>query len=282
MSLAPVLALASAVCYGVVDLAGGLLARRADPTRVAFIAQVGALALTLPVALAIPGSTTTAGDLLWGGLSGMGTGLGMAFLYRGLAHGDFSAVVPLASAGGVVIPVVAGVAVLGDRPSIVAWVGMVVAVPALWFLLRSGRGTAMARESPGGTGDALVAGVGIAVQYLALAQANSAAGLWPIAAGRVTAIATVAPFALTVASRGRLGSRHVAMASLTGAGAAVALFLYLLAANEGMLAVTVVLASLYPVVPVVVGIAWYGEPVSKRKVIGLAAAALAVTLLSAG
>src|SRR5690606_22488454 len=44
------LALASAVCYGVVDLDGGLLARRAGFARVAFAGQLGALVLTLLVA----------------------------------------------------------------------------------------------------------------------------------------------------------------------------------------------------------------------------------------
>lgn len=101
--MAALLALGSALCYGLVDVAGGLLARRADPTRVAFVAQIGALVLTLPAALVLPATDLGADDLLWGGLSGVGTGVGTAFLYRGLARGDFSTVVPLASVGGVLL-----------------------------------------------------------------------------------------------------------------------------------------------------------------------------------
>jgi hypothetical protein len=64
----------------------------------------------------------------------------------------------------------------------------VVAVPALWLVAHT-RGPATADGVP----DALVASAGIAVQYLALAQAD--AGLWAVVAGRVTAALVVLPAA---------------------------------------------------------------------------------------
>ena len=281
MTVAPLLALASALCYGLVDVGGGLLARRADPERIAFVAQAGALVLTLLAAAVVPAEAVTAADLAWGGLSGAGTGIGMLFLFRGLARGGFSDVVPLASVGGVVIPVVVGVTLLGDRPSAVAWAGMVLAAPALWLLLGAGRSSDA--ESPSrGSGDALLASLGIAVQYLALAQADSAAGLWPLTVGRCTALAALAPFVLAGGGSVRLPLGESAAATVTGGGAALALFLYQLAADDGMLTITVVLASLYPVVPVVVGIRLYAEPLSGAKALGLAVAVAAVALLSAG
>ncbi|WP_405652220.1 EamA family transporter [Streptomyces sp. RK9] len=71
-------------------------------------------------------------------------------------------------------------------------------------------------------------------------------------------------------------------AVLIGAGAALGLSLYLLAAQRQMLAVVVVLASLYPVLPVVLGIGVLHERVERRRAIGLVGTAVATVLLAVG
>ncbi|WP_246203473.1 EamA family transporter [Streptomyces tailanensis] len=67
-----------------------------------------------------------------------------------------------------------------------------------------------------------------------------------------------------------------------GAGAALALVLYLWAAQRQMLSVVVVLASLYPAVPTVLGLTLLHERVTARQTVGLVSAAAAIVLLSLG
>jgi drug/metabolite transporter (DMT)-like permease len=69
---------------------------------------------------------------------------------------------------------------------------------------------------------------------------------------------------------------------LIGAGAALGLILYLWATRLQMIAAAVVLASLYPAVPTVLGLAVLRERVTRGQAIGLVGPAAAVVLLSLG
>ncbi|NEB03598.1 EamA family transporter [Streptomyces sp. SID13726] len=273
--MGPLLALASAVCYGIVDFTGGLLSRRVHFAAVTFLGQLGGLLLAATAALLLPADAVHPVDLLWGALSGVGSGAAMHFLNRGLSHGAMSVVVPVSAVTGVGLSVVCGV-LLGDRPTVVAWLGIVLAVPALWMV--AGGGT----DSSGGVPDGLLASAGVALQYIALAQAGASSGLWPVAAGRVAAVLVLLPAAARHPRRLRLPPVRSAQAVLVGAGAALGLVLYLLAAQRQLLAVAVVLASLYPALPVILGLALLHERLGRRQLAGLAGAAVATLLLSLG
>jgi uncharacterized membrane protein len=54
----------------------------------------------------------------------------MMFLYRGLSPGDMSVVVPVSAVGGIALPVLVGVTLLGDCPPLLSWL-VAVAVPAV-------------------------------------------------------------------------------------------------------------------------------------------------------
>ncbi|MFF0011038.1 EamA family transporter [Streptomyces sp. NPDC005374] len=273
--MGPLLALASAVCYGIVDFAGGLLSRRAHFAAVTFLGQVGGLLLAVTAALLLPADVLRPLDLLWGALSGIGSGAAMHFLNRGLSHGAMSVVVPVSAVTGVTLSVVCGVA-LGDRPTALAWLGIALAAPALWMVCGGG--------ADGGEGvpDGLLASAGVALQYIALAQAGASSGLWPVAAGRVAAVLVLLPVAARHPRRLRLPPVRALQALLVGAGAALALILYLLAARLQLLAVAVVLASLYPALPVILGLALLHERLSGKQTAGLLVAGLATVLLSLG
>jgi uncharacterized membrane protein len=289
------LALASAVFYGMADFAGGLLSRRAHFAVVALAGQVGGLMLTLVVAPFVSGSSPGAADLGWGALSGVGTGIGMVFLYRGLSRGAMSVAVPISAVSGVALPILTEVLVLGDRPSALSWLGITVAVPALWLVAQEGgreggrdaiapalgSGPAPHAVSHTASVNALVAGVGIALQYLALAQVGPRAGVWPVTAGRATAILTVLPLALSSGARLRLPMRQASAAVVTGTLAACALVFYLLAVREQLVVIAVVLSSLYPAIPVLLGITVLRERLNLLQATGLAGAAVAVAFLTA-
>ncbi|WP_207936489.1 EamA family transporter [Actinomadura sp. KC216] len=272
------LALASALAYGIADVAGGLLSRRADFRAVALLGQAGGLVCAVAAALLVPmDGTMDATSLGWGALSGVGTGLAMVFLYRGIGRGDMSVVVPVSAVGGVALPVVAGVALLGDRPPVPAWAGIAVVLPALWLVSRSDSGEHGRVRAAIGNG--LVAGAGIGIQYLALAQAGDGAGIWPVAAGRVAAVLTIAPMLWTPGFRLPTG-RLAFWSAANGGLAAAALVCYLLATREQLVVIAVVLSSLYPVVPVLLGVTALRERLSAAQAAGLVGAGAAVLLLT--
>ncbi|MEV4253556.1 EamA family transporter [Spirillospora sp. NPDC049652] len=225
------LALAAAVGFGATHFLSGLLSRRVDATAVALVAQLGGTLIALLAVPWVAAPHVTPGDLAWGALSGVGTGVGVTFLYRALGEGDFSVVVPLSDVAAVALPVLVGVLVLSERPGMTAWIGMAAALPALYLIARPashrsvgkhastgadertgrhrgagkrGRGSAAASRvgagfarmaGSAGTRDALVAGVAFAVQFIALARTGPDAGLWPLVASRVASVVAILPMA---------------------------------------------------------------------------------------
>ncbi|UYM05845.1 DMT family transporter [Solicola gregarius] len=278
------LALFSAMSYGTSDVLGGLAARRLSPVRVALIGQVGALCVTGLIMLISTDELPSAADLAWGACSGVGTGLGMAFLFRGISRGAMSVVVPVSAVGGVALPVVVGAVVLGETPPWLTWVGVLIALPALWLISSKPREPVSAARGP--VLDGLAASGGIALQYLCLAQAGTHAGLWPILSGRIGAIATVVLAAATFmreppTTRDRAAASWTALALSVAAGAlaATALGAYLFALRTELITVAVVISSLYPVVPVAVGRVILGERLELPQGLGIAAALVSTVLI---
>jgi drug/metabolite transporter (DMT)-like permease len=279
-----VLALVSALSYGFSDVLGGLASRRVSFVRVALIGQIGGLCVIALVMLVISSTPALGVDLAWGAGSGIGTGLAMAFLFRGLTHGAMSVVVPLSAVGGVALPVLFSGAFLGERPPWLTWAGTLIALPALWFISRSADGSDSASRAS--VYDGLAASGGIAIQYLCLAQADAASGLWPILSGRAAAIVTIL-IAAAIFMRNAT-ARHTApwapsvLAHSIGAGvlAATALAAYLYALRTEFITVAVVLSSLYPVVPVIVGLLFLGERLRPSQTLGLTAALTATVLIA--
>lgn len=179
----------------------------------------GLLPATVAVLLLLAGAVRPAG-LLWGALSGVGSGAAMHFLNPGLSQGAMSVVVPVSAVTGVAL-----------------------SAPALWMVCRGGPGDGDP-DGAGGVPDGLLASAGVALQYIALAQAGASSGLWPVAAGRVAAVPVLLPTAARHPQRLLLPPVRGVQPLLVGAGAALGLILYLLAAQRQLLAVAVVLASL--------------------------------------
>ncbi|MET8678544.1 EamA family transporter [Streptomyces sp. NPDC004647] len=275
------LALSSAVCFGSTHFVNGLVSRRAHGMTVALYAQIGGTALSVIAASAGPSGAPGVQALGYGALSGLGTGVGVAFLYRAMSKGAMSVVVPLSDVGAVALPVLVGLAFLGERPPSPAVVGVVGALPAIW-LVSGGSGPRSERPvGVVGVGDALVAGVGFAAQYLAIARVPVEAGLWPVVASRVMSVAVVAVLLWHVRGPWRLPSARLWVPALAaGAVGTVALVLYLAATQQELMAVATVLSALYPVIPVVLALVFLHERVSRGQALGLAGAGTAIALIA--
>ncbi|GHJ41610.1 EamA family transporter [Streptomyces sp. TS71-3] len=286
---ADALALLSALCFGLAHFGNGLLARRAPGASVAFFGQLGGTALVLVLALFAaaphPGDPASLG---WGVLSGLGTGVGVAFLYRGLGHGRFSVVVPLSDVAAVALPVLVSVALLGDRPNAVAWIGIALSPFALWLVSRSrsadagSSGVPAAERTASGAREGLIAGAGFALQFIALGRADPDAGMWPLVASRIASLIAILPMVSFRPGRLRLPGRLAWLSAGAGSLGTIAIVLYTLATREQLLSLAVVLTALYPAIPVLLGVTLLREHLTRAQLVGLLCAGGALALISLG
>jgi drug/metabolite transporter (DMT)-like permease len=245
--VAVLLALASALSFGVSDVTGGLASKRASAVTVTLGAQVAGLVVLLPVLLVLPGVLSTRA-LAIGALAGLGGTLGLVVYLRGMAVGPMGVVSPLAALVGAAVPVGWGVVINAeqvtwfDRAGIAAGLVAVVLVAIRPGQLRS----AKAR----GTSFALLSGVAFGGFFVALDATPADSGLWPLLGARVGGLLALL-VVLRLAPR-RLPDRATAplvlASGLTDMGANV---LFLLATRTGALSLTALLASMYPVAVVV-------------------------------
>lgn len=278
------LALGSAIAYGLSDFLGGLFSRHSQVWPVAVVVQASGAACVMLASLFFAGDPSNQA-LLWGLLSGIGSGLGTAFLYRGLSTGRMSVVAPLSAVGAAVLPVVVGVTT-GDRPTMLAWVGIACALPAIW-LVSAGEGDEnvtgehVTRDSTGVL-DGILAGLGFGFLFVALGQVPEGAGLVPAGLGMAASIFVVIALASALRQPWVPRDRHAASALAVGALAAAATVLFQFASQSGLLTIAAVLSALYPAFTVLLAVLVLREHIHRGQAVGLALAAAAVTLVASG
>jgi uncharacterized membrane protein len=271
-----VLGLAAAMLYGSADFAGGLLSRRMPSLSVAVIGSIASAAIAW-VALALAGSAPTVGSVAWGSVAGLGGGIGTIALYRGLARGQMSVVGPVSAVGSAVLPVVVGIG-LGERPSLVAAVGLVVALPAIGLVSAgsSGPGDALRTSLV----DGLYAGISFGVMFVGLAQAGDRAGLWPVACEQTVSLVVLAILALRSRAFVGLCVRDVALPVIIGVASVAATLCYFAASQAGLLATVAVVTSLYPGVTVALARVVLHERFSAPQRTGLGMCAIAIVAIA--
>ncbi|RYP81356.1 DMT family transporter [Nocardioides guangzhouensis] len=272
------LALAGAVFYGLSDFVGGLASRRTSAWSVAFLAALGGAVFVL-VAGVVRGGDPTGTDFAWGLLAGVGNGFGTAFLYRGLAGGRMGVVAPISAVGAALVPVAVGL-VTGERPSALVWVGILAAVPGIWFVSQEPE-----MDVPGARGgvlDGVLAGLGFGVLFAALGQIPESAGLYPLALNQAVGAVAIVLVALALRVSWVPREAPALWGLLCGALGACATVAFLLATQAGALTVAAVLASLYPAVTILLAAVVLKEPVHRAQAVGLVLCGVAVTLVAAG
>jgi drug/metabolite transporter (DMT)-like permease len=276
MIMGILLGLVAALLYGGSDFAGGLASRRLGPVRVAVAgsAVAAALAWTVLIMSAGPGPSVRA--VAWGLASGLAGGTGTLVLYRGLARGQMTVVGPVSAVGAAVFPVLAGVA-LGERPSMLAVAGVLVALPAIVLVAASGpvRG-----RLGGGVLEGVGAGLAFGVLFIGLAQAGRNTGLWPVACEQTGTLLPVLLVAVKTHAPLRIPVRSAALPVLAGASGMAATLAYFYATHFSMLAIAAVLVSLYPGATVLLARLLLHERFSPAQRAGLSLCALAVAAIA--
>jgi drug/metabolite transporter (DMT)-like permease len=273
------LALCASLSWGVGDFFGGLKARAIPTVLVLAASQPFGLA-ALGVGVAARGTGIPGNEVAWAALSAVLGTLGLFAFYRGMAAGAMSVVAPIAAVSAA-IPVIWGVAVSGDHVDVLQGVGFVAAVGgsvAASLELRSER-----RQVAAGVGWAALAMVAFGAYYVPMHAASTHDWLWPAFLFRCTSVTLV--FAVVLARRLRpTGLRPhwpglVAIGLLdTGGNALFAAA----SSRHALLSVVSVLASLYPVVTVLLARIVLGERVERTQDAGVLVALAGVVLITAG
>lgn len=277
-----VFALLSATLYGSADFLGGLATRRSSVMPVMIFSQLAGL-ITLLLALPfLPPTTATHADFAWGALAGGALGIGLMLLYQGLATGKMSVVAPVTAVLAVVVSAVAGI-VLGDRLSLSASLGVVLAIGAITLISQDGPQKATREPGLGiALASALLAGVLIGVFFAALKQSSPTSGLWPLVSARLAALVVLGFVACWRQSPLRVGRDAVWLIVVGGALDILANVLYLLATHVGMLTIAATLTSLYPASTILLARLVLGERLRRIQITGLACAVVGVALIGAG
>ncbi len=274
------LALAAAVLYGSSDFAGGLAARYLGPVRVSVVGSAVACVLAWAVLLRSGGPGPSLRAAGWGLGSGLAGGTGTLVLYRGLARGQMSVVGPVSAVGAAVVPVLAGLA-FGERPSLLAVAGVLVALPAIVLVAASGSLRGGLGQLGGGLRDGLIAGLAFGVLFVGLAQAGPHAGLWPVACEQTGTLLPVLAVAVATRQPLRLPLCAAGLPALAGATGMAATLAYFYATHASLLAVAAVVVSLYPGITVLLARVVLHERFTPAQRAGLGLAALAVAAIAA-
>jgi uncharacterized membrane protein len=288
--IAVVLALMSAVGYGLSDFLGGVLSRRGSAWAVAVAGQASAAVCTGAIAVLGAGHATTT-HFAWAALGGAGTAIGSGFLYRGLASGRMGLVAPVSSVGAAIVPMTVGLS-SGERLSWPVGLGIIAAIPGIWLVSvtpadpltrtsgTSSPATPTRTRIPAGLGDGLAAGLGFGVLFVALGQIPRTAGLMPLALCQAISVPILIILAIALRATWTPRDQASRLAILTGPLSTIATGAFLLATQHGYLSITGVLASLYPAGTVLLAAAVLHERIQLRQGIGLGLCGLSLASIA--
>ena len=277
--LSPFLALGASLSYGVADFVGALAARRASALTVTLGMQLVGLLVLLPFLPFLPGRPTTAAVVI-GAISGAaGTG-GLIVYLRSMAAGPIGIVSPIAAVTGAAVPVAWGAFVVGDDLSLLQNVGVLVALVSVVIVAWVPGSTVVAADVRAVVGG-VVSGLLFGGFFIALDATPPESGMWPLVGARVASV-------LAVLALMRIVSRPVhpgpALPFILGAGVLdmLANVLFLLATRGGLLSISALLSSLYPVVALLLARQVLRERLHRAQSAGVVGALVAMGMLVAG
>ena len=275
------LGLAASLSWGVADFFGGIQSRRMPVVAVVLGSQLAGLALIAAI-VAIRGTAPPGGDFLpYAAASSVGGIIRLTSFYKALSIGAMGVVAPLSSTAAV-IPLVVGLA-SGDRLSGLQAAGIALAIAGV--VLASREASDEAKGSTvvaAGVGFALLSAVGFGLFFVAMDRASDADVLWAVCVNRTVSALLLATALLVTRPRLGLRPRDMRILALVGVLDIAANGFFAVASTKGLVSVVAVLASLYPIVTVVLARVVLKERLHAVQRFGAAAALAGVALISAG
>jgi drug/metabolite transporter (DMT)-like permease len=275
--VAAALALLSSLLWGTSDFLGGTASRRAAALAVVGGSQLIGL-VGIAVVAVVAGEWDSPRDYVpWavaGGIVGM---VALVAFYAALAEGTMGVVAPIAALG-LVVPVGYGL-LQGERPSVLAFVGIGVAIAGI--VLASGP------ELSGGAAVrplllAVLAAVGFGVVLVVIYRGSETSALMTLVGMRVTSVTLIAAAALATRSLGGLHPSHLPVLAAMGFADVGANWASAVASTEGLESIVAVLSSLYPAVTVLLARGFQGERMQPIQNGGVGVALVGVILIGVG
>jgi drug/metabolite transporter (DMT)-like permease len=300
--LALILALLSALTYGSGDFFGGLAAKKMPPMAVA-LGTSSVVIVPLAMVSAIVGAERVGqADMAWGVLGGVVGAVGLMFLYTALARGPMTVAAPITAVVAAAVPVLVGT-LTGDRPSWLQWIGIATAFAAIVTVSNSG-GDSGHRETSGEVGGAnlaslggrlpiktvvasLLAGASFGLYFVALANVEKGAGLWPLVGGKIAATLIFCALIMLAREVRRSVDRvlirtTMPLIAISGALDVTANVTYLISSRTLLLTVAAVITSLYPAATVVLANRVLKERIGPVQAVGLVLAVSAIAAVALG
>jgi drug/metabolite transporter (DMT)-like permease len=276
--LAIALGIAASLSWGVADFFGGIQSRRMPVVAVVLGSQLAGLVLIAAI-VAVRGKAIPGGDfVLYAALSSVAGIVGLTSFYKGLSVGAMGVVAPLSSLAAA-IPLVVGIAT-GDRPSTLQAAGVAVAIVGVLLASREA-GEHGGGNVAKGAGFALISAVGFGCFFLAIDKASDSDVLWAVCVNRTVSVSLLGLALLATRPKLDLRTADARTLALVGVLDILANGFFALAATKGLVSVVAVLASLYPVITVVLARVVLKERLRAPQRVGAALALAGVALISA-
>jgi drug/metabolite transporter (DMT)-like permease len=280
--MAVALALLSSLLWGTADFFGGLFTKRMAAVVVVLVSQAIALALILPTVWLLGSFDDPSGYFWWGVGAGIVGPVGLVSFYWALSIGTMGVVSPIAATG-IVVPVVWGLG-QGEQPTTLQYVGIVVGF--IGVILASGpdapREDAARQAHTKSIVLALVAALGFGGSFVCLAGGGEfSIGMTLVVQRSTSVLLMVVPVVLLTKLVG-LRWRDLPGLAGVGAGDAAANGAFAWSSTLGLLSVTSVLGSLYPVATLLLARIVLKERLTRLQFLGVGGALCGIVLLAAG
>jgi drug/metabolite transporter (DMT)-like permease len=270
----------SSLTFGVADFLGGMASRRAPVVSVVLLSQLVAgagIVVVAPLVAAVP----QASDFGWGAAAGVAGTFGLVVFYRALSTTRIGVAAPVTALFGTVTPVVFGFWD-GERPALLAWLGIAFAVVAIVLVTRPPSEVLADR-----TGDAnavllgSVAGVGFGLFGVLISRTSDTSGVWPLVGARATSV-TLLLIAVVVMRHPvvRIQGRGLAV----GAGSLdmIANIFFLVAIRQELLSLVAVIMAMYPASTISLARIVLHERIGRAQAAGFGLGAIGMTLIVIG
>ena len=283
--MAALSALLASLLWGTSDFLGGTASRRLPVASVLGVSQLAALLGLVPLAAVLGAFDEPRAYVLPALLAGLSGVVALAAFYRALAVGTMGVVAPIAALG-VVVPVLAGL-LDGERPGALRLAGIAVAVVGV--VLASGPElSGRAGAAPLLLAGAAALGFGLVFVLIAEASESGSTGsvVMTLLTMRLVSVVVLTTLLLAFARRRGLElsvrRRDLPLLVTIGAFDVGANGAFAVASQSDLVSVSSVLASLYPVVTVLLARRFHAERLAGVQLAGVALSLTGVVLLAAG
>lgn len=271
-----VFGLLASLGWGVGDFGGGLASRRAPVLGVLLWSQVGSLTVGVPILVLSGEPAMQPADFGIAIVGGSFAAAGLALLYRGLSTGRMGVVAPIAAVITATLPVGFGFLTEGV-PSWLAIAGIFFAVASVALVSRA---PAEPDGRQSGLKFAISAGVLFATFTILASQFSEGLVVSPVVMLRVASIISIAAWIVIRREPWRVSVGLAPALLAIGVIDMSATASYLTAIAVGPLAIAAILASLYPVITVILAAVVLRERIRPVHAVGIVAAAAAVVLIA--